>query len=292
MLEGMARTVDEAFRIFLERLTPTAIEARGAVSHRASVDSCLRNAFGSVRLFRSGSFGHHTSVRGWSDTDCFAVLPKRLLNTNSARTLAKVRDALAARFPRTDVTVRTPAVVLLFGNTVAERLEIIPAGHLRRLLNFEVFIIADGQGGWKEASPLAHNSYVDGQNVRLGNKVKPIIRFLKKWNCEKGGRIRSVYLELRVAEFAKGRKTIMFPRDILGALKHLYDRHLAPMRDPVGLVGYIHPCTDAAKPTALSRLETAMTRAQKAVDLEKAGRIEAAFHYWDMLFNGRFPSYR
>lgn len=288
----MPKTVDEAFRIFLERLTPTALEARGAISHRASVDSCLRSAFGSVRLFRSGSFGHHTSVRGWSDTDYFAVLPERRLAPNSARTLAKVRDVLALRFPRTCVSIRTPAVVLPFGNTAAERLEVIPAGHQGRLMDFEVFVIADGEGGWKQASPLAHNSYVNEQNVRLDNKLKAIIRLLKKWNCEKSGRIRSVYLELRVAEFAKGRKSILFPRDVLGALKHLHDRQLALMRDPVGLVGYIRPCTDAAKPTALSRLETALTRAQKAVDLERVGQIEEAFHFWNLLFGGTFPSYR
>ena len=215
----MTRTVEEAFRIFLDRLTPTAIEARGAVSHRASVESCLRNAFGSVRLFRSGSFGHHTSVRGWSDTDYFAVLPKGWYNPNSARTLARVRNVLGSRFPRTEVSIRTPAVVLHFGNTAAERFEIIPAFHLERLMEFEVFIIADGSGGWKQASPLAHNSFVNEQNVRLGNKVKPIIRLVKKWNNEKDGRLRSIYIELRVAEFAKGHKSIAFPRDVMGALR-------------------------------------------------------------------------
>ncbi len=288
----MPRTVDEGFRILLERLTPTTLESRGGASHRTSVNACLRNAFGSVRLFRSGSFGHHTSVRGWSDTDYFAVLPKGRLAPNSARTLANVRDVLASRFPRTAVSVRTPAVVLPFGNTAGERLEIIPAGYVSRLKGYEVFIIADGEGGWKQASPLAHNNYVNRQNVRLGNKVKPVIRFSKKWNFEKSGRIRSVYLELRLAEFADGRKSIVYSRDVLGALKHLYNRQLAPMRDPVGLMGYIHPCTDAAKPTALSRLETAMTRAQKAVDLEKAGRIQEAFYYWDLLFGGGFPAFR
>ena len=262
------------------------------MSHRASVEACLRNAFGSVRMFRSGSFGHHTSVRGWSDTDYFAVLPKGRYSPNSTRTLAKVRDALASRFPRTAASIRTPAVVLPFGNTAAERFEIIPAFHLDRLMEFEVFVIADGLGGWKQASPLAHNSFVNEQNVRLGNKVKPIIRFVKKWNFEKDARLRSIYIELRVAEFATGRKTIVFPRDVLGALRHLHGRDLASMRDPVGLLGQIHPCTDAIKPTAMSRLDTALSRARKAVDLERSGRIEEAFSFWNLLFDGRFPSHR
>ena len=288
----MTRTVDEGFRTFLERLTPSSLEAKGAVSHRASVEACLRNAFGSVRMFRSGSFGHHTSVRGWSDTDFFAVLPKGRYNPNSARTLAKVRDALDSRFPRTAVSVRTPSVVLPFGVTAAERFEIIPAFHLDRLMEYEVFIIADGAGGWKQASPLAHNSFVNEQNVRLGNKVKPIIRFVKKWNYEKDARLKSIYIELRVAEFARKRKTISFARDVVGVLNHLHDRGLASMRDPVGLVGQIHPCTDATKPTAMSRLETALTRARKAVDFERSGRIEDAFHFWGLLFDGKFPSHR
>lgn len=288
----MPRTIDEAFFIFLQRLTPSTLEARGAVSHRASVVACLRAEFGSVRLFRSGSFGHHTSVRGWSDTDYFAVLPKGRLGPNSARTLAKVRDVLASRFPRTKVSIRTPAVVLPFGSTAAERLEVIPAGQHGRLMDYELFIIADSNGGWKQASPLAHNSYVNEQNVRLSTKVKPIVRFLKKWSFEKRAGVRSVYLELRVAEFAKGRKSILYSRDMLAVLKYLHDRNLAPMRDPVGLAGYIRPCTDAVKPTALCRLATAVTRAQKAVDLERVGLTEEAFHYWDLLFGKGFPSYR
>lgn len=142
----------------------------------------MRANFGSVTLFRSGSFGHNTSVNGWSDIDYFAVMPRGELTSNSTSTLAKVRNALANRFPRTDVTVRSPAVVVPFGDTSAERHEIIPADHISDQNGYKVYDIPDRQGGWMKASPLAHNAYVNAEQTRLKNDLKPLIRFVKHWN--------------------------------------------------------------------------------------------------------------
>ncbi len=52
------------------------------------------------------------------------------------------------------------------------------------------------------------------------------------------------------------------------------------------------PCsTDAKKSDALSKLETALVRAQKARDAEEAEEIRDAFYWWNLVFNGHFPSY-
>ena len=63
------------------------------------------------------------------------------------------------------------------------------------------------------------------------------------------------------------------------------------MQDPKGISGYIHPCTAAVKPSALSKVETALTRAEKAMEAEKTGNISDAFYWWNMVFSGNFPSY-
>src|SRR5258708_3949048 len=72
----MPRTVDEGFRDFLSRLTPSSYESAAATAHRASIEARLKNDFGLRRFFRTGSFGNGTSISGYSDVDYFASLPR------------------------------------------------------------------------------------------------------------------------------------------------------------------------------------------------------------------------
>ena len=90
----MAKTVDEGFRIFHERLTPLAGETQTAQNHKASIEQCLRQNFKITRFFRTGSFGNGTSIRRCSDVDYFASIPREHLTQNSYSTLVKAKNAL------------------------------------------------------------------------------------------------------------------------------------------------------------------------------------------------------
>jgi hypothetical protein len=81
----MATTVEEGFRIFHQRLTPTATETAAAKSHRATIEACLKNNFEITRFFRTGSFGNGTSVRNFSDVDYFASIPNRHLISSTRK---------------------------------------------------------------------------------------------------------------------------------------------------------------------------------------------------------------
>ena len=107
----MVKTVEEEFRVFHGRLTPTGGEAEAAKRHRASIEACLKENFEITRFFRTGSLGNGTSIRWYSDVDYFASIPRENLKQKSSATLREVRDALDARFPNTGVAVRTPAVL-------------------------------------------------------------------------------------------------------------------------------------------------------------------------------------
>jgi len=67
--EPMPRTVDEGFRDFLTKLTPSATESQAARSHRASIEARLKTDFGLRRFVRIGLFGNGTSISGYSDVD-------------------------------------------------------------------------------------------------------------------------------------------------------------------------------------------------------------------------------
>src|SRR5882724_8593285 len=128
----MPRTIDEGFRDFLKKLTPTSTESDAAKKHRASIEACLKNNFEITRFFRTGSFGNGTSISGISDVDYFASIPTRHLTRNSGNSLRKLRDALDIRFPETRVRVDCPAVTVPFGLFGWETTEVVPADFIKK----------------------------------------------------------------------------------------------------------------------------------------------------------------
>jgi hypothetical protein len=244
------------------------------------------------RFTRIGSFGNGTSICGYSDVDYLACLPREQLTNNSTYSLGKVRDALIVRFPYTGVRVNTPAVCCPFGTVATEQTEVIPVDYMKDSAGFQIYDIADGEGGWMKTSPDAHNAYVKAVDDKLGGKVKPLIRFIKAWKYFRDVPISSFYLELRVAKYAAGETVIVYDIDVKAILKMLWDCQLANMQDPMGISGYIPACTtDIRKQTGLSKLQTALSRAENARDAAYKEKISDAFYWWRLLYNDEFPTY-
>ena len=288
------RTVDQGFRDFLQKLTPTAWESNAAKAHRVSIEACLKNNFNITRFFRTGSFGNGTSISGYSDVDYFAEIPTSKLKKNSTSTLREVRDALDKRFPNTGVRVSCPAVLVPFGTDAKESTEVTPADYIEDAEEggYKIYEIPDCLASWMRSSPDAHNAYVREVDGDLGGKVKPLIRFIKAWKYYQNVPISSFYLELRVAKYAADESNIVYDIDVKRVFSHLDSIDLARMQDPMGISGYISPCsTQARLDDAKSKLSTALTRAQKAYDAKDRGDIKNAFYWWNLLYAGNFPSY-
>lgn len=285
----MPRTIDEGFRDFLAKLTPSTTETEAAKKHRASIEQCLKNNFDLRRFWRIGSLGNGTSISGHSDTDYMASLGD--LTSNSNASLQKTKNVLAERFPNTGVAVRCPAVKVPFGALAQESTEVVPGDLVSTKPHF-VYDIPDCNGGWMKTSPDAHNAYVRGVNDNHSRKVKPLIRFTKAWKYYQSVPISSFYLEMRVAKYCAGESSIIYCLDIEYFLRRMLNGKLVNIQDPAGVSGYIKPCSsDATHEDALSKLRTAVTRAQKANEAKKDGDIKKAFEWWDRLYADRFPSY-
>lgn len=289
----MPRSIEEGFQDFLTKLTPSTFESEAAKSHRNSIKTRLELDFDYlVRFTRIGSFGNGTSISGYSDVDYLACLPRKHLTESSTYSLQKVRNSLDGRFPNTGVRVSCPAVVCPFGNSASETTEVVPADEVGEQSGYKVYDIADCANGWRKASPDAHNDYVRSIDNKLNNKVKPLIRFIKAWRCFRDVPISSFNLELRVAKYASGESTIVYDIDVKQFLVQLRASGLADMQDPMGISGYVSACaTQIQKDDALSKLETAATRAEKAREETGKGNISDAFDYWRLLYNYEFPTY-
>jgi hypothetical protein len=288
----MPRTIDEGFRDFHTKLTATASETEATKRHRASVEACLKNNFGMTSFFRSGSFGNGTNVSGYSDVDYFAVIPSKSLKQSSNYSLQVIKNVLDTRFPFTGVCVRCPSVRIPFGEYASQDTEIVPADYVKAENGFRIFDIADCENGWMKASPEAHNAYVAYVNKEQNYKVKPLIRFMKAWKYFRNVPISSFYLELRTSKYAASEKAIVYSIDIKNLLKFLLEQKLPAIQDPMGISGYIYPCkSDTQKEDALSKLQTAYIRADKAWSAEVSNDIKTAFDWWKLLFGESFPKY-
>jgi hypothetical protein len=289
----MPRTIDEGFRDFHTKLTPSSYESEAAKNHRASIKACLERNFGLRYFFRTGSFGNGTSISGYSDVDYFASIPRANLKQNSGATLTQVREVLDRRFSRTGVHVDCPAVVCPFGTLAKESTEITPANCVEVTKAGDlVYEIPDCSGGWMLSSPAVHNAYVREVDQKLGGKVKPLIRFIKAWKYYCNVPISSFYLELRVAKYAESQPFIVYDIDVKTIYLLLYNLGLAKMQDPMGISGYITACSTEPKLNdAISKLSTALSRAEQAIEDKNKDDIWGAFYWWNLIYNGNFPNY-
>jgi len=288
----MSRTIDEGFKDFLSKLTPSTAETTAARKHRASIESCLKTNFKLTRFFRTGSFGNGTSIRGYSDVDYFASIPSTNLWKSSKYSLTQVRNQLNTTFHSTNVRVDDPAVVCPFGTNARETTEIVPCYYKKQKNGFNVYGISNTNDSWMESSPEIHNDYIKKQDVRLSGKLRPLIRFIKAWKFYRNVNISSFYLELRIAKLMEKETVIVYTVDIKNIIRWLYDNDLPAIQDPMGVSGYIYPCkTDNQKNDTISKLKTAVSRAENARSCESNGNIKDAFYYWNLFYNNQFPSY-
>lgn len=292
----MPLTVEDAFDQFLPTLTTSRQESQSAASHRASVEAKLRAGFGLITMFRTGSFGAATNVRGYSDVDYFAVIPRANLKQNSSSTLAAVAEAMRDRFPLTaDIRVNGPGVQMPFGDEGAERVEIIPVDETGKTkLGFRAFEMPNELGGWKFSAPESHKAYVDDNDTKLSGKLRPLIRLVKAWKFYRNVPVRSFYLEMRVAALMASETVIIHEIDLKNILNTLWEDQLADIIDPRfpddGLT--LSACSSVSSRTdALSKLGNAATWSQQAMSEEHANRPAAAIGRWNLVYADRFPKY-
>jgi hypothetical protein len=288
----MLRTVDQAFDIFLDRLTPLQSERQAAAKHRQSVEGAIKTAM-TVRSFReTGSFHHGTGVRGQCDVDLLVSIGRdRPVSSDTA--LGWIKDALQARFPYTKIRVSRPAVVAEFGSK-SEMWEIIP-GFLTSRGGKDVLVydIPGAASGWMDTAPIEHLHYVNecNQLPKTTGGAKKLARLAKAWKYYNNVPVSSFYLEMRAAQHVATQNSFIPVWDIWQLLNSLERHELAGMNDPKGAAGRFYPCSsDARKAEALSKLHTGATRADKALDAYRNGKSETAFEYLNLLFGGKFPS--
>lgn len=284
----MRLNVDDAFIALLTRLTPSTAELAAAYRHRSSVETALRNRLPVAKFRQIGSFDHGTGVRHHTDVDLLMSLRGERPSTDAALTM--VKRALRQSFPRTTIRISRPAVVINFANG-AETWEIVPA-FLRSNDPAPLYDIP-APSGWLTSAPTAHLDYVTAINTAEGKQggAKSLARLAKAWKYYNKVPISSFYLEMRAAQHMATRRSFSPASDLRRLLGRLVKDELASMNDPRQISSRFYPTSSPRHHrAALSKLNSAATRANKAREAARTGKTGEAFRCWDLVFGGKFPS--
>lgn len=258
--------------------TPSASQFDGAKSHKDAIEVRLDNVLGVYRMFEIGSLRHGTGVWLYSDAD-YLVSLRGIQPSSPLTMLTKVKEALQARFTSTAITIRQPAVVCSFSDGAVE---VVP-GYVS---SDGGYMIADPTGGWMKSYPEQHNEYVNRVNTKHGGGAKKLARHLKIWKYKRNVPVSSCYLEMRAAKYLSDDDTYLPILDLYFVLSRLQTVQLAAMNDPTGLGSRFGAySSESNKENALSRLDTAVSRARKAKDYCLADDHQNAIEQLKLLFN-------
>ena len=292
----MPKIIQEGFQTLISSIIPTKNEHRKALVNIGEATLCLAENFGCYEFFEAGSyFEGQTAIRGYSDTNYFAVCPEENISNSSSVTLKKFKDALQSSFALIkDISITMSSIQIPFGNIAPESLSITPAvyrGFTQTPYGKQrYFTIPTYKGKWINVSPEAHNNYLTANDIRLGGKLRPLIQLLKAWKYFYTVPISSFYLELLITRYAEKENTIVYDIDFKEILRLLCDINLGSIADPLGISGRVNACSsEAQKRNAFSQVVADLKRAEIAVEIRTEDPAKAA-SLWNIIFSKRFPA--
>lgn len=287
----MARTVEEAFLVFLNWLTPRPA-ARMAVSLlRNQVFDRLGDKLDISKMLEVGSLAQGTDIQTFSGGDYLVQLRgRRPLTPDSL--LRGIERSLSSLYPAAQVRQTRPSVVVDFPDD--RRIGIIPAFVAGTIDGGTRVSLAAPGGGWAAADPVAYRDWFQRCNNVEGVRgaAQGLSRLARAWKHYGGVPISSFYLELRAAEFMASRTSVLYSYDVREFFRDLHDGALAAVEDPTTLRHVVEPCASAGDlKRALQETANAASRAERALVRQRQGDTPDSFEQWSQVFSGQFPAY-
>lgn len=276
----MTQTTTQYLDSLLSLYTPPSTYFDKARTHRSGIEVRLDTWLGVKEMFETGSLKHGTGVRFYSDVDYIVSLKGTRPTPTTA--LNNVRDALKDKYPYTTIRVARPAVVCEFAGG-DETVEVVPAFDA---VGGGYWIPDPKTGEWMKTFPKDHNAYVNDANKKHSGAAKKLARLAKTWKYKRNVPVSSCYLEMRAAKWAQDRNHWSLAIDLYYFFSHLQTVSLAAMNDPTGLGSRFNAySSDTTRDDALSKLDTAVIRAEKAKDYYVDGKPAEAIAQWKLVFN-------
>lgn len=284
----MPTTIDQGFRQLRTNLEITNLQAGTVSTRQQNVRDAVAAQLTVKESFLTGSYMRNTMIAPLkeADVDIFVVLDSGYFDQGGqAALLDRVRRALLKTYQYSDVSRNGRAVTLRFTDFVVD---VVPAFYRQG----GGFLIPDSRNSkWIETDPRKHVELWAETNKAHEGAFVPLVKMLKAWNNTHSQLLGSFHLETLARQVLTNVKISTYPSGV----RFFFDkaRALIPyiLNDPAGYPGGVGQTTQAEREGVLSRLETALSRAQDAEKHEAAGRISAAYERWRLVFEGYFPAY-
>ena len=283
------------FTKLINSIQPMDSELKKEKLHTVSCRKRLVKSFDIKKFQRIGSHARGTAIRYYSDLDFLTVFSKKEAKwggsiVNSDTFLKKVSLNLNDRFTQTLVRKDMQAIVVNFGGG-QHSLDIVP-GFFKEIKNKRpVYFIPDGLGGWMETSPEAHNSYINRENRRSGEKLKKVGQLIRHWKyCRSTpAPISSFYIDLLLANSGICVGVKSYPQQVYEFFKLMSDRKCRGLRDPAGLTGVVYAVdTNPQLKKLIASVENSLEHSTKAIIAERNNDFSEAYRQWNLVFNYQF----
>lgn len=286
----MATTVGSSFEGLKSRLEITGLQKTTVSTRQQNVREAVEQELNILDSFLTGSYSRRTMIAPLkeADVDIFVVLSSAYYERNSqAQLLDKLRTVLLRTYPNTPKISRNgQAVTITFTDFVVD---VVPA------YNREGggFLIPNSiTKRWISTDPRVHVDLMNKQNDIHNGDLVPIAKMIKAWNRTINRPFRSLYLELLAVQIFQNVRISDFP----SGMRYFFDKGRESIKykvtDPVEYGEQINGLENVSTVAeAVSRFETAYSRARKAEEYASRGWIANAIVEWKKIFGDYFPTY-
>jgi hypothetical protein len=292
----MARTIPEAFRTFKSNLEITDLQGATVSTRQQNVRTAVENGLEVVGSFLSGSYSRYTLIAPLkqADIDVFVLLDPKYFhhyngqNGGQAALLDLLKRVLKKTYPNTpDISRNGQAVTIQFTDFAVD---VVP-GFNRQGGGY--LIPNSIAQTWLSTDPKRHIEIWSAANQSHNGDLVPLVKMLKAWNRTISTFFQSFHLETMTLQILNNITISDFPSGARYFFDKGRDYVTKKNPDPSGYgddVGW-YLNTHEKVNDAVSRFETAYSRALKAEDLARRGYVADAIGMWRMVFGDYFPAY-
>jgi len=292
----MAKTILESFRELKANLEITGLQHSTVSTRQQNVRNAFKNELDVLDSFLTGSYSRHTMIAPLkeADIDIFIIFDAKYYyhyngqNGGQAGLLDLVKRALRKTYPKTpDISRNGQAVTIQFTDFMVD---VVPAFSRK---GGDYLIPNSISQSWISTDPKKHVEIMSAANKEHDGDLVPLIKMTKGWNRTINDYFRSFHLEVMALQILNRVRISDYPSGV----RYFFDKGRSYVKqknpDPArygGDVGsYLN--TQEKVDNAVSRFETAYTRAIKAEDYATRGYIEDAINMWRKIFGNYFPAY-
>jgi hypothetical protein len=286
----MVTTVASGFQRLRENLEIAGLQKENVSARQQNVRAAIELELNVLESFLSGSYARATMIAplAEADIDIFNVLDTSYYSQDGQATLLdRLKRVLQRTYPNTPAISRNgQAVTISFTDFTVD---VVPAFNR----NGGGYLIPDTVNKvWINTDPKVHADLISQENAEHNGDLVPLVKMIKGWNRTINYAFESFYLELMAMEVFKG-VTIS---DYASGTRYFFDKGREKIRhkikDPVEYGGWINPLRNVATvEDAVSRFETAYSRAYKGEQFDLNGRSDLAIDEWRKIFGDYFPTY-